>query len=170
MELSPEYQKLILDFVMAVISGGVAGLIAGVVLLRMQIRSQLTIEDEPRVINLLQALDEARDNLEIEMAWQDYLKTQPDFVADKSQASINEKRALANEVMFKLGVQAEHLRSKEYYELRVYLSLRKERSLPWGSDDPAETLGNLTELIRDIGSYYLRPRGVMKTVRWFSGI
>ena len=159
MHLNPETQKLITDFLVAVFSGAVAGLVAGWVLMRMQIRTTLALDDAPRIMNMIQALNEARNNLQTEISWQEAMRTQPDFDDEDARQSIQLKVFAANEVLLKLRVQAEDIRSNRYAEVRTYLILRVERSFVWAANDPGEVIATIKEFVTDLRGYLRRSRG-----------
>ena len=52
-----------LQFLFAVVTGGVAGLMAGWILLRWQFRFSLAMDETPKIISMIQSLETARSDL-----------------------------------------------------------------------------------------------------------
>jgi hypothetical protein len=166
MTISPEWYHWLKEFFFAVSSGGVAGLVAGWVLLRMQNKSQLLLEDEPKITSMILALEQARANLNGRVTWKEVMKNEPDFDEAKEVEAIAEAIKAAHETVFELRVKGESLRSRRFFELRVYLSLRILRDDIWFSTDSTEVLASLKEYLRDIDGYLRRPNFVMRFAHW----
>jgi hypothetical protein len=156
--MKAEYQKLLTDFIMAVVSGGVAGLMAAWVLLRVQMRFQLGIDDISKIVDLLHSLEEFRDDLSNAIVTHtQYSRAGATEEAEQAQKQVQTLVQRVRTTTYKLATQIENIRAPAYRTLRAYLLLRIRREFMFANREPHTVTTNLGVLIQDIREYVYGP-------------
>lgn len=151
-ETSP-WLNLGTEFLSALISGGVAGLIAGWVLLKMQVRTQLELEDVSRSIRILHSVEAAKD------------KTNPIVFGDPPD--FDEVYSYVVETLRGVSSEAQHLRTKRYKLLRAYLVLRIKYGRIENASSKMQLHMGLLGLERDIREYIGFPRSKTEFIKYW---
>jgi hypothetical protein len=165
MMMSPELQKFLTEFLFAIVTGIVAGVVAGWVIWRFQLNAQLALDDTPKIINMVQSLQEASTEITIaRMMFEHGREHDKDFDADKEILEVQSKVGEASLLILKLASQAQFLRSKQYRQLRAYLVLRIQRSEAWFEEDTDQMIKRIDELLADI-NYFLHRASLMSKLK-----
>ena len=111
---------LAVQFALAVVSGGVAGLMAGWLLIRRQVEIQLAIDDLAKIRAIVHSLEDAKEKLSFDRlaAYDHSVETTEAF-----QETIYKTRRLFWELPYK----ARQLMSEKHKLLTAYLVLRLRR-------------------------------------------
>ena len=115
--------QLILGFISSLVSGGVSGLIVGLVVLRSQFGRQLALDDETKLIDILHLLEKIVDDINGAIGLRALEKEVFPERFDEAEADKKIKLAFftAELQLDSLSSKAEYLRSKKYGLIKSYL-------------------------------------------------
>src|SRR5438477_2956705 len=111
--MTPEHEKLLIDFGLATLSGAVAGLVAGLILLWRQFGLELAKEDAKCILDILHMIDGAR--IEVSDAfWNVRFAEQDNEDTKELEQILTDKTAEGMDVFGKIAKQAQYIRAKKY--------------------------------------------------------
>lgn len=161
--MSPEHQKLLTDFAMALVSGTAAGLVAGLILMWRQFGMELAKDDSFRILGILHEIENA--DIELNDAFFNATYGQYDRGSTNLERKLSVKTEAAMDVLFKIGTQAQYIRAKKYKLLRAYLVLRTKRGINFDWNE-IELMRNLKEFAQDINEYIINRRSILNWLKW----
>lgn len=159
--------ELAVQFGLAVVSGAVAGLIAGWVLMLRQVKTQQSIEDSREVIKLLHSLQRQRALVLAQIHYDD-LKNYG--VAAKDRTKITGPEATKSNFpilsdLHEIARQAELISSPRYSVLKNYLMYRIQHEHITHDVDRFELGRTLTEIVEDVTAYIYPDRSLRSLVK-----
>jgi hypothetical protein len=160
MELTASLQlkQLIVDFVMAIVSGAIAGLFAGWVLMGRQLHRELAARDASRILDIIRSLEETEINL-----IRNIRSTGSGDNDTQSYLALTDAR----DSLMKIALQAQYLLSERHKLLRCYLVLRIKRSSLKAIVGHREMVRFIQELVNETIRYVSKRSLVDVISFWF---